>query len=169
MSPRYLPWLLLSVLVIIADQVTKMMALHYLQPYSPVPVMPFFNVMLAFNTGAAFSFLADAGGWQRWIFVGLAAVISSGLLIWLLKLPEKLRLLPMAITLIIGGAIGNVIDRIRYGHVVDFIDWYVGSYHWPAFNIADSAIFLGAALIILDGFLQGRRERAQLAAAGRQA
>lgn len=147
-------WLLVTLVVVVLDQLTKHLAVANLAMYEPVPVMPFFNLMLAHNTGAAFSFLADAGGWQRWFFVGLTAVISVVLLAWLYRLPRGQKLLPIALSLVLGGAIGNVYDRMSYGYVIDFIDWYVGNYHWPAFNIADAAICVGAGVLILDSFRQ---------------
>lgn len=151
-------WLLIALIVLVLDQWTKHLAVANLVMYEPVPVMPYFNLMLAHNTGAAFSFLADAGGWQRWFFVGLTAVITVVLVFWLYRLPPKQKLLPLALTLVIGGAIGNVYDRMMYGYVVDFIDWYVGTQHWPAFNIADSAICIGAGLLILDSFFKPKEQ-----------
>ncbi len=147
-------WFWITLIVVVLDQWTKHLAVANLAMYEPVPVMPYFNLMLAHNTGAAFSFLADAGGWQRWFFVGLTAVINVVLAVWLYRLPRGQKLLPVALTLVLGGALGNVYDRMAYGYVVDFIDWYVGSYHWPAFNIADAAICVGAGLLILDSFRQ---------------
>jgi len=144
-----LKWLWLSGLVIVLDQASKWIMVSWLSLYETVAVMPFFNLTMAHNTGAAFSFLAGAGGWQRWFFIGLTTAISLGLFIWLNKL-AKTRLEAMSVSLILGGAIGNVIDRIYFGYVIDFLDVYVGSYHWPAFNIADSAIVVGAALLIID-------------------
>jgi len=123
----------------------------WLSLYETVAVIPYFNLTMAHNTGAAFSFLAGAGGWQRWFFIGLATAISIGLFIWLNKL-AKTKLEATSISLILGGAIGNVIDRIYFGYVIDFLDVYYGTYHWPAFNIADSAIVVGAALLIIDSF-----------------
>lgn len=147
-----LKWLWLSAVVIFADQLSKITMDNWLSLYETVAVTPFFNLTLAYNSGAAFSFLASAGGWQRWFFTVLASVIVVVLLIWLKRLQQHAKTEAIAISLIVGGAIGNVIDRLLYGHVIDFIDIYVGSYHWPAFNIADSAIFIGAALLIIDSF-----------------
>lgn len=144
-------WLLLAGLVIVFDQLTKWLMVSWLSLYETVPVIPFFNLTMAHNTGAAFSFLAQAGGWQRWFFVGLAIIISVVLLVWLRKAVEN-KLEATALSLILGGAIGNVIDRVHLGYVIDFLDVYYGSYHWPAFNIADSAIVIGAGLLILDSF-----------------
>lgn len=154
-------WFWLTLIVVVVDQWTKYLAVANLAMYEPVPVMPYFNLMLAHNTGAAFSFLADAGGWQRWFFVVLTAVISVVLTVWLYRLPRGQKLLPIALTLVLGGALGNVYDRISYGYVIDFIDWYVGSYHWPAFNIADAAICVGAGLLILDSFRQPGTKQAK--------
>jgi len=154
-------WFWLTLIVVVLDQWTKQLAVANLAMYEPVPVMPYFNLMLAHNTGAAFSFLADAGGWQRWFFVVLTAVISVVLTVWLYRLPRGQKLLPVALTLVLGGALGNVYDRISYGYVIDFIDWYVGSYHWPAFNIADAAICVGAGLLILDSFRQPGTKQAK--------
>lgn len=145
-----LKWLWLSGVVILIDQVTKVVADKTLSLHEYIPVIPgFFNWTLAYNEGAAFSFLDDAGGWQRWFFTALALVVSIVLILWLKRMQSHERWSAIALSLIIGGAIGNLIDRLIYGHVIDFIDWYYQNYHWPAFNIADSAIFLGAALLIL--------------------
>lgn len=147
-----LKWLNLSALIIILDQLTKWLSVNLLELHETVPVMPFFNFTMAHNYGAAFSFLASAGGWQRWFFVVLAVTVSIVLSLWMKKLKPTARMEAAALALIIGGAVGNVIDRFIYGYVIDFLDVYYGSYHWPAFNIADSAICVGAALLILDSF-----------------
>lgn len=147
-------WLWLSVIVIILDQVSKYIAISYLQPYQPVPFFRGFNWMLAFNRGAAFSFLDSAGGWQLWLFNALAFLISIVLVVWMTKMKPQEKRLAIAFSLIVGGAIGNVIDRILYAQVTDFIDWYYGAYHWPTFNLADSFIFLGAAIFIFDSWMQ---------------
>ncbi|MCX4190071.1 signal peptidase II [Methylophaga sp. OBS3] len=147
-----LKYLWLSFAVIVADQATKTIILNWLDLYQTVPVMPFFNLTLAYNTGAAFSFLASAGGWQRWFFVILAAVIVTVLTVWLSRLAKTAKLEAISLALIIGGAVGNVVDRLMHGHVIDFLDVYVGTNHWPAFNIADSAICVGAVLLIIDSF-----------------
>lgn len=146
-----LKWLWLSGLVIVLDQLSKWLMTSWLSLYETVAVMPFFNLTIAHNTGAAFSFLAQAGGWQRWFFIGLAISISIGLFIWLKKL-AKTNMEAISVSLILGGAIGNVIDRVYFGYVIDFLDIYYGSYHWPAFNIADSAIVVGAILLVIDSF-----------------
>lgn len=154
-----LRWLWLSVLVLALDQGTKAAAEAWLAPYEPLPVLPFFNLTLMYNTGAAFSFLSDASGWQRWLFTLVGLAVSAGIVWWLGRLGRGERLLAVALALILGGALGNVIDRVLIGHVVDFIQLYAGKYYWPAFNVADSAISVGAALIVIDA-LCGRRARA---------
>ncbi len=156
-------WLWLAVVVVVLDQVTKIWANASLLPYSPVELFTGFNLTLSYNPGAAFSFLADAGGWQRWFFTVLAIIVSIVIVIWIRRLQAHERGVAIALALILGGAIGNVIDRVYLGHVVDFIDIYYladsclpffgrawGGCHWPAFNVADSAIFLGAAVMIID-------------------
>ena len=145
-------WGWLSVLVIVADQATKYFAERLLVMHQPVPVTPSFNLLLTYNTGAAFSFLADAGGWQRWFFLGLGLMVSIGLLIWLGRLKPAEKRLAAALALILGGAVGNLIDRIWLGQVIDFIQLYYDRWYWPAFNIADSAITLGAVLLVLDSW-----------------
>ena len=145
-------WLWIVLLVVILDQLTKIAADHYLNYFQPVSIMPMFNLTLVYNKGAAFSFLSEAGGWQRWFFIVLSLVISVVLVVWLHRTHTTQKLQTVAISLILGGAIGNLIDRSMYGHVIDFLDFYYQSYHWPAFNIADSAIFIGACLLILDSF-----------------
>ncbi len=148
-------WLWCSLAVVIADQATKVAAVALLDPASPVELVPTLDLVLAYNTGAAFSFLSSAGGWQRWLFIGLAVAICAFILHWMRDLPRAARRLPLALSLILGGAVGNVVDRVRIGAVVDFIDFHVGDWHWPVFNIADSAICVGAALLVLGMF---RRE-----------
>jgi len=143
-------WLWLSVLVVVLDQATKYLAETLLVLHQPVPVTPFFNLMLTYNTGAAFSFLADAGGWQRWFFLGLGSLVSIGLVIWLMRLKPQEKWLAIALALILGGAIGNLIDRAWLGQVIDFIQLYYDHWYWPAFNIADSAISVGAVLLVIE-------------------
>ncbi|MFN2381891.1 MAG: signal peptidase II [Guyparkeria sp.] len=143
-----LRWLWLSLGVLVVDQLTKWAALAGLAYARPVEVLPFFDLTLLYNTGAAFSFLADHDGWQRWFFVLLAVVIVAALLVWLAFVAIRDARIKAGITLLIGGALGNVIDRVLYGHVVDFLDFHVAGWHWPAFNIADAAITIGVALII---------------------
>ena len=152
-----LPWLVLSALVIAVDQFTKHLALATLQPYESHEVIPgLLNWTLAFNPGAAFSFLAGADGWQRWLFTALAVGVSVGLAVWLSQLRRGDWRNAAPLALIIGGALGNLVDRLRFGHVTDFIDVYWGSAHWPAFNIADSAICVGAVALALFSFAGGK-------------
>jgi signal peptidase II len=143
-------WLLLSVLVIVVDMVTKQMAEAILEYANPVFVLPVLDFTLLYNKGAAFSFLADETGWQRWFFTTVSIGVSAMLVIWLTRLPRTAVLLPLALTLILGGAIGNLIDRILFGHVIDFISVHWENAYFPAFNIADSAITLGAILMGVD-------------------
>ena len=152
-------WLWLSGLVIGLDQLSKWLAASLLVPYQPVPVMPSFNLTLMYNTGAAFSLLARAGGWQRWFFLLLSAAISVILVIWISRLKHSQNRLAVALSLILGGAVGNLIDRVLYGHVIDFIEVYYERWSWPAFNLADSAITVGAVLLVLDNVLLGTRRR----------
>lgn len=155
----------LAILVIVFDQLTKMWAVDTLVFGEPVAVMPNLNWTLAYNYGAAFSFLADMGGWQRWFFAGLATVVSVVLIIWLAKLPNKLNTESWGINLVLGGAIGNVIDRFLEGRVTDFIDFYIGSWHYATFNIADIAISVGAGLLILSELVLKPRAQKQAEAA----
>lgn len=145
-----LKWLWLSAAVIALDQLSKYMATASLDPYQPVGVLPFFNLTLMFNTGAAFSFLSTAAGWQRWFFTLVALAVCVVLVVWLKRLRPGETWVAVALSLILGGALGNVWDRLWLGHVVDFLDFYVGSWHWPAFNVADSAITVGAIMLIID-------------------
>ena len=147
-----LKWLWLAVLVIVVDLGTKAMATAMLTYANPVPVLPSFNLTLLHNTGAAFSFLANADGWQRWFFVALALVVSVVLVTWLRKLKANETWIAIAIVLILGGALGNVYDRVVHGYVVDFLHFYWQDWHFPAFNLADTAITIGAAMMILDLF-----------------
>lgn len=144
-------WLSISAVVIALDQITKQWVVHAFNHHEVLPVMAYFNLTLAYNPGAAFSFLAGAGGWQR-IFFAAIAVIASVVIIHLLRKHPKQTLFCIALSLILGGALGNLWDRLLIGRVVDFLDFYVNDHHWPAFNVADSAITVGAALMILDGF-----------------
>lgn len=143
-------WLWISLLVIALDQLSKIMADQLLSYAQPVEVMPMFNLTLLYNKGAAFSFLASAGGWQRWFFLVLTLLVSAFIFNWLRKLKPHQLMQMVSLSLILGGALGNLIDRAIYGHVIDFIDVYYQQYHWPAFNIADSAISIGAVLLIYD-------------------
>ena len=150
-----LKWLWLAVLTIILDFATKQMAEHFLQYAQPVYVLPVFDLTLLYNKGAAFSFLANESGWQRWFFTLIAISVSGVLCVWLMKLKEHEKWLAAALSLVIGGALGNLYDRLAYGHVGDFIHVHWGPSYFPAFNIADSAISVGAAMLLIDSlFLQ---------------
>ena len=154
MADRLRPggFLLLALLVLVLDQASKAWVMAVFQPYEVQRVLPVFNLTLVFNEGAAFSFLSNAGGWQRWFFVGLTSLISLGILLWLLRLKASERLTGLALALILGGALGNLVDRLRLGRVTDFLDFHWQSWHWPAFNLADSAITLGVMLMLLVSF-----------------
>ena len=148
---RGLGWLWLTAVVLVLDQATKLIVQANLAPYQDVIVLtPFFNLVHVHNTGAAFSLFADQAGWQRWFFLAVAGV-ASGVILWLLRGTRGRAPFCIALTLILGGALGNMIDRLAYGHVIDFLDIHVAGWHWPAFNVADSAITLGAGLLIWDG------------------
>jgi signal peptidase II len=151
-----LKWLWLSLLAVILDQVSKLTIAGSMQLYESIEIMPFFKLTYVHNTGAAFSFLSEAGGWQRWFFAGLALAISAGIAVWLTRLKEHETLLAVALALVLGGAVGNLIDRLAYGYVIDFLDVYYDAWHWPAFNIADSAITLGVMLMLLESFGVGQ-------------
>jgi len=153
-----LKWLWVAVLTIILDLVTKQMAEHFLQYAQPVYVLPVFDLTLLYNKGAAFSFLANESGWQRWFFTIIAISVSGVLCVWLMKLKETEKWLAVALALVIGGAIGNLVDRLAYGHVVDFIHLHWGNKYFPAFNIADSAISVGAAMLIIDSLFFQNKE-----------
>lgn len=158
MARSALKWAWLSVLVALADQGLKALAVKHLVLNTPLPQFPGFNLTLVYNTGAAFSFLKDAGGWQRWFFVVVGIAISAVILTWLAKLPAHRRWLACALALILGGAAGNLWDRIALGYVIDFIDVYYQAWHWPAFNLADSAITVGAIMLIIDAFFFDQAE-----------
>ena len=149
-------WLAFALLVVLLDQFFKIVIVRTFTYGESRPVTGFFNLVLVYNKGAAFSFLADAGGWQRWFFTGLGIVVGA-FIVWLLYRHTGQRLFCFAVSLILGGAVGNVIDRVVYGHVVDFLDFYVRNYHWPAFNVADCAITVGAVLLIVDELRRVRR------------
>lgn len=143
------PWLLLSTLVIVLDQITKIIISRMLHYGDSHPILAHFNLVLAYNKGAAFSFLSQANGWQRYFFIGLG-ITAALFILYQLAQHSAQKLFCFALSMIMGGALGNVIDRILHGHVIDFLDFYIGQWHFPAFNLADSAITLGAALLILD-------------------
>lgn len=149
-------WYLLAVVVIVFDQWTKQLVSSQFQYGETLSVTPFFNLTLVHNLGAAFSFLSNAGGWQRWFFTLLGFAVSLFIILWMWRIKHSQKLLGMALALVLGGALGNVWDRMVLGYVVDFIDIYYLDYHWPAFNIADSAITCGAILLILESLLSGK-------------
>lgn len=152
-----LKWLWLSLIALVLDQWSKIAIDKSMQLYESIAVFPYFNLTYVHNTGAAFSFLSDAGGWQRWLFASMALIISVVLTIWLYRLKNHETLLAIALSLVLGGAIGNLIDRLAYGYVIDFLDVYYQTWHWPAFNIADSAIFVGVFLMMLESFGVGAK------------
>ena len=169
-KPNALIWLTLSITVIALDQLTKWWVLTSLPEYQPIPVIEgFWNWYRTYNTGAAFSFLSDAGGWQKYFFVVLAIGITGLLTFWLSKTPRRDWKSALPFALVIGGAIGNVIDRLLHGHVVDFIQWHWQDHYWPAFNIADSAIVAGAIGIALFGLIDGKRAAETTANSGNAA
>ena len=145
--PKAGRWYALAGLVVILDQLSKWLVLSSIELGQAIYVAPFWNWVLTYNPGAAFSFLADQPGWQRWLFTVLALAVSGWIALELRRHPEQ-KLLSLALALIMGGALGNVIDRVRFGAVVDFIQWHVAGYYWPAFNVADSAISVGAVLLV---------------------
>jgi signal peptidase II len=159
-EPSALIWLWLSIFVIAFDLITKQLAENFLSYGQPVPILPLFDLTLLYNPGAAFSFLAGENGWQRWFFTAIALVVSTVLIAWLYKLPRENKWLAVALTLILGGAIGNLFDRLVYGHVIDFISIHWQGSYFPAFNIADSAITIGAFMLVLDVVFEARREKA---------
>lgn len=141
-------WFLVSVLVIVADQISKYVVSMQLEPYQSYDVMPMLNLTLAYNTGAAFSFLSSAGDWHHLFFMGFSTIVSLGLIVWIVRLPKQAaKIQYTALALILGGAVANLIDRIKFGYVIDFIDVYYKNHHWPIFNIADSAITIGTLLL----------------------
>ncbi len=146
----------LSALVVLLDQVSKLAVMATLHDYQVITVWPVFDLTLVYNTGAAFSFLSDAGGWQRWFFILFAALVSLVMVVWLGRLQPNERLTGYGLALIIGGALGNLIDRIWLGKVVDFLQWHWQDWYWPAFNLADSAITLGVILLLADTLFGGR-------------
>lgn len=151
-------WLGIALLVLLIDQFTKVLVLGAFQLGDSTPITEFFNLVRVHNHGAAFSFLANAGGWQRWFFTGIG-VVAALFMLWMLRSHAGQKLFSLAIALILGGAIGNVVDRLLHGYVVDFLDFYWGAWHFPAFNVADAGISVGAALLILDEILRVRRGR----------
>ena len=152
------PWLAWAVVLVVVDQITKTLILNHYPLGDSTFITSFFNIVRAHNTGAAFSFLSDAGGWQRWLFTGIG-VAATIFIVWQLRAHPGQKLFGFALSSILGGAVGNVVDRLMHGYVVDFLDFHVSGWHFPAFNVADSAITLGAACLILDELLRVRRER----------
>lgn len=153
-----LRWLWVAAAVIVADQITKAMVESRFELYEVLEVWPILDLTRLHNTGAAFSLLADASGWQRWFFIGLGSVVSVGIVFWLRSLPARTPAwLPLGLALVMGGALGNVIDRVRLGYVIDFLHFHWKAAYFPAFNLADTAITIGAGLLILDALLEGRR------------
>ena len=152
------PWLAWAVVILIADQITKSLILNHYQLGDSTFITSFFNIVRAHNTGAAFSFLSDAGGWQRWLFTGIG-VAATIFIVWQLRAHPGQKLFSFALSSILGGAVGNVVDRLMHGYVVDFLQFHYAGWYFPSFNLADSAITVGAACLILDELLRVRRER----------
>ena len=159
-NTRFFAWMAVAALVVVADQVTKWAIIEWVALYERIPLNSFINLTHQRNTGAAFSLLADAGGWQRWFFVGLASIVSIVLAVWLWRIRHQGHaILAAGLALVLGGAIGNLIDRIMQGYVTDFIQVWFGSWAFPSFNVADAGISVGAALLIIDAlFFSGREE-----------
>jgi signal peptidase II len=156
---RATTWLMLSVIVVIADQLTKEYIARHFGEFEFRTVLPILDITRMHNVGAAFSFLATASGWQRWLFIGLAMTVSTGIIVWMYRMPRGSHsLLAAGLSLVLGGAVGNVIDRIRLGHVIDFIHFHWDRAYFPAFNVADSAITVGAACLLLDALFDSRRK-----------
>jgi signal peptidase II len=154
-----LAWLLLSIVIIAADLLSKHWASNNLTLYSSQEITSWLNFHLAHNRGAAFSFLHDANGWQRWFFSSVSSIVSIILLVWLWQTPRNAWRQALALSLVLGGAIGNLVDRLYLGYVVDFIDVHYAGWHWPAFNIADAAITVGVALLVIDGLIPRRQKQ----------
>lgn len=152
-------WMIMSSSIAVLDQLTKIAIIKWVPLYDKIPLNSFINITHQRNTGAAFSFLADAGGWQRWFFAGLASIVSGVIIVWLYQLrKDRMTVLAAGLILILGGAVGNVIDRMRLGYVVDFFQVLIAGWPFPSFNVADAAITIGAALIIIDAlFISGRK------------
>ena len=156
---RAVAWLLLSACVVLADQVSKAYITRHFMEFEFTRILAVLDVTCMHNVGAAFSFLASASGWQRWLFIGLACMVSIGIIVWLIRLPRGTHaLLAAGLALVLGGALGNVIDRIRLGYVVDFIHFHWDRAYFPAFNVADSAITVGAACLLLDALFESKRK-----------
>jgi signal peptidase II len=156
---RAIRWLVVSLLIVVADQVSKGYIVQHFGEFEHMTLLPVLDITHMHNSGAAFSFLASASGWQRYLFIGLAIVVSIGIIVWLLRLKSGAHgLLACGLSLVLGGALGNLIDRMRLGHVIDFIDFHWNGSHFPAFNVADSAITVGAACLLLDALFEGRQK-----------
>ncbi|WP_206485378.1 signal peptidase II [Thalassotalea sp. G2M2-11] len=155
-SQSSLSWLWLTLVFLMIDQASKYWVASSMNLYQSINLLPFFNITYAQNPGAAFSFLADQPGWQRWFFSLIAMVASVIFLVWLKRTPKSQPILAVALACMLSGALGNLIDRVLFGYVIDFLDFYLGQYHWPTFNIADSVIFIGAVLMIIDSFKQDK-------------
>lgn len=153
-----LRFLWISLLVLILDVMSKQWVVANMALYESIQVMPFFNLTYVRNYGAAFSFLHDASGWQRWFFSAIAIIVSLIIVTWMKAASRAEKRLPIAFAFILGGAIGNLYDRIAYGYVIDFLDFYIQQWHWPAFNVADSAIFIGASLMVIDMLVTPRND-----------
>jgi signal peptidase II len=156
-------WLWVSVVVVVLDQFSKLWADSALELHRSIELIPSLAIRKVYNSGAAFSFLGDASGWQRWFFIALALLVVSVLIVWLYRLQKNQLRMALALSLVLGGAVGNLIDRVLYGYVIDFIDVYYASWHWPTFNVADSAITVGAALLLLDAFTGHKKDEANRA------
>ena len=156
---RSVIWLLLSAFVVLVDQLSKLYITSHFGEFEFTAVLPILDITRMHNVGAAFSFLADASGWQRWVFIGLALSVSLAIVVWLVRMPRGTSVfLAGGLALVLGGALGNVIDRIRLGHVIDFIHFHWDRAYFPAFNIADSAITVGAACLLLDALFDSKRK-----------
>ena len=142
------PWFLVALFVVVLDQLSKHWMLSHFNLYQTQPLLPMLNLSLTFNTGASFGFLSSFDGWQRWFFAFVSSLISLVLIGWIVRLPQNDRALAFALSLTLGGAIGNLYDRLKFGYVIDFIDVYYKNHHWPTFNLADSAICLGAIILL---------------------
>lgn len=151
-------WYLLAILIVVFDQLTKQWVSSSFTYGETLELLPFLNLTLVHNMGAAFSFLSDAGGWQRWFFTIVSLIVSVVLVVWLSRLPAKQYLLATALALVLGGAVGNLWDRVLLGYVVDFVDVYYQKYHWPAFNVADAAITIGAILLIIESLFSSKSD-----------
>ena len=158
LSKKYL-WILIAVFIFVIDRVTKSLVLNHLTLEEPVNILPMLNLLFTFNTGAAFSFLNKASGWQEWLFITIAVGVSIFLIIWQLRIPIKYLWLKIAAALILGGTLGNLYDRVVFHKVIDFLDFYFKNWHYPVFNIADAAICIGATMLIIDVWLQEKRKK----------